>query len=73
MVPRGGVFEWVSCPHYLGEIVIYVGLAVVLKGRGLSLVILAWVVRTLHLCTVIGGIQMFMFVGYPIRKLDPTN
>ena len=45
-LPRGGGFEWVSCPHYLGEIVIYAGLAVASEFRGLSLLVLAWVVRT---------------------------
>jgi 3-oxo-5-alpha-steroid 4-dehydrogenase 1 len=27
-VPRGGLFQWVACPHYLGEIVSWVGYAV---------------------------------------------
>ena len=26
-IPRGGLFEYVSCPHYFAEIVIYTGLA----------------------------------------------
>ena len=29
-VPHGGLFEYVSCPNYLCEIVVYVGLQVVL-------------------------------------------
>lgn len=44
-VPQGGGFEWVSCPHYLGEIVIYVGLALASQGTALALLVLAWVVR----------------------------
>ncbi len=28
-IPRGGFFEFVSCPHYLMEVIIYVGLALV--------------------------------------------
>lgn len=45
-VPRGGAFELVSCPHYLAEIVIYAGLALVAgRGRLLPWLILAWVVR----------------------------
>jgi steroid 5-alpha reductase family enzyme len=44
-IPRGGLFEWVSCPHYLGEIIIYVGFALLLRGRGRVLLVVAWVVR----------------------------
>lgn len=46
VVPRGGAFELVSCPHYLAEIVIYAGLALV-AGRGQLLLwlVLTWVVR----------------------------
>lgn len=42
----GGAFEWVSCPHYLGEVVIYIGLLLMLRGRHLNAwLMLAWVVR----------------------------
>lgn len=43
----GGPFHWVSCPHYLGEIVIYAGLAL-LAGEELplTLLILCWVVSS---------------------------
>jgi hypothetical protein len=45
-LPRGGAFELVSCPHYLAEIVIYAGLALVAgRGRLLPWLVLAWVVR----------------------------
>lgn len=27
-IPRGGLFEWVSCPNYLGEILEWAGWAV---------------------------------------------
>ena len=27
-VPQGGLFRWVACPHYLGEIISWVGYAV---------------------------------------------
>ncbi len=45
--PSGGPFRWVSCPHYLGEIVIYAGLAL-LAGQELplTLLILCWVVSS---------------------------
>ena len=32
-IPKGGAFEFVSCPHYLGEIVIYLGLAILMGTR----------------------------------------
>jgi 3-oxo-5-alpha-steroid 4-dehydrogenase 3 len=45
-IPRGGGFEYISCPHYLGEIVIYVGLAVLAGGLVTGpWLALAWVVR----------------------------
>lgn len=49
LVCAGGAFKMVSCPHYLGEIVIYVGLLVIQRGAHLnSWLILAWVVRRLN-------------------------
>jgi protein-S-isoprenylcysteine O-methyltransferase Ste14 len=27
-IPRGGLFEWISCPNYFGEIVLWIGWAV---------------------------------------------
>ena len=50
-VPQGGAFMLVSCPHYLGEIVIYLGLTLILGRNNLCIwVVLAWVV-SLHLPT----------------------
>lgn len=44
-LPQGGAFTLVSCPHYLGEIVIYIGLALILGWSNLSVwIVLAWVV-----------------------------
>ena len=46
-LPRcaGGAFELVSCPHYLGEVVIYAGLALALAGQRLTAwLMLLWVV-----------------------------
>ena len=28
-IPHGGLYRWVSCPNYLGEMVIWVGWAIV--------------------------------------------
>lgn len=42
----GGAFAWVSSPHYLGEIVIYAGLALGFGSmQPLLWVVLTWVVR----------------------------
>lgn len=48
-IPRGGAFEFVSCPHYLGEIVLYSGLVVVQQGRLEAWLIWGWVVSNLLL------------------------
>lgn len=48
-IPKGGAFTLVSCPHYLAEIIIYIGLVVIQQGRGHTWLILAWVVANLGL------------------------
>ena len=43
-IPRGDWFEYVSCPHYLAEIIIYLCLAVILGPRHITgIVIFIWV------------------------------
>ena len=52
-IPRGGWFRHVSCPHYLAEILVYAGLALVACGGGARAVgpglfmLLGWVVANL--------------------------
>ena len=41
-IPRGGLFEYVSCPHYLMEIIIY--LAFLLIGGPLHVTLLSIVI-----------------------------
>ena len=69
VVPRGGAFELVSCPHYLAEIVIYAGLALVAGRRQLlPWLVLAWVVhpaadhgpQTLHSQQVLTHVTAWM-------------
>ncbi len=43
-LPQGALFEHVSCPHYLAEIMVYIGLALMTQGRLTVLLMLAWVV-----------------------------
>eukprot|EP01023_Acetabularia_acetabulum_P032541 TRINITY_DN30393_c1_g1_i2.p1 TRINITY_DN30393_c1_g1~~TRINITY_DN30393_c1_g1_i2.p1 ORF type:complete len:293 (-),score=18.93 TRINITY_DN30393_c1_g1_i2:237-1115(-) len=50
VIPNGGLFRFVSCPHYFGEIIIYVGFW--LLGQGCYLrtsLVLCWVVLNLLL------------------------
>lgn len=55
-----------SCPHYLGEIVIYLGLLVVLHGRQLNAwLILLWVVRLLS-GSFGGNLAAFTFHATPL-------
>lgn len=53
----GGLFELVSCPHYLAEIVIYLGLLIASGGQLMPLLMLVWVVScpepTAHTCILL--------------------
>ena len=47
----GGLFELVSCPHYLAEIIIYIGLLGMMgPQRLLPWLILLWLVRLFCVC-----------------------
>lgn len=52
LVP-GGLFELVSCPHYLAEIIIYCGLLLMAEGAMLPLLMLIWVVSRLAPASVL--------------------
>lgn len=45
-IPRGGLFEWISCPNFLGEIVEWIGFAIMTWSLP-GLVYAAWVCSTL--------------------------
>jgi 3-oxo-5-alpha-steroid 4-dehydrogenase 3 len=52
VIPRGGLFWSVSCPHYLGEIVIYLGLGILCMSSASYLIVFypfVWVVVNLLL------------------------
>ena len=42
-VPSGAWFDWVVCPHYLAEIVVYLGFATVLGWTGPASTMVLWV------------------------------
>ncbi|KAM8888215.1 polyprenal reductase isoform 2-T2 [Synchiropus picturatus] len=35
-VPHGGLFDWVSCPHYLAELLIYTSFSIIYGGQSLT-------------------------------------
>lgn len=51
-VPKGGAFEYVSCPHYLAELLIYTSFAIVSRGTPGSLLLLAFVSITMIMQSV---------------------
>lgn len=68
-IPRGGMFRFVSCPHYFGEIVIYAGLFVASGGRLLPGLALFWVVVNLVLAAdATHAWYLRTFAAYPKRR-----
>ncbi|KAI8472928.1 MAG: 3-oxo-5-alpha-steroid 4-dehydrogenase-domain-containing protein [Monoraphidium minutum] len=68
-IPRGLLFEWVSCPHYLAEIIIYCGLALVTGLSTNALLMLVWVAVNLVLAA--GATQAWYharFKTYPAKR-----
>ncbi len=45
------MFAWVSCPHYLGEILLYFGLVLLTRGRPIVCLIAVWVVSGRRGCS----------------------
>ena len=41
-IPHGFLFEYVSCPHYFGEILVYLGISVLLHLYINAIVVLLW-------------------------------
>ncbi|KAG0586874.1 hypothetical protein KC19_2G123900 [Ceratodon purpureus] len=49
-IPQGSWFEWVSCAHYLAEIVLYAGIVIASGGNNLNIwLFYSWVVLNLTL------------------------
>lgn len=70
-IPRGGAFELVSCPHYLGEVIIYAGLALAAQGgrRSTAWLMLLWVVTNLSLAAgMTHSWYHRQFKSYPRRR-----
>eukprot|EP00775_Hariotina_reticulata_P013366 gene13366-13493_t len=68
-IPRGGLFELVSCPHYLAEIIIYCGLLLMTEGSLLPLLMLTWVGCNLVLAAqATHSWYLEHFDAYPARR-----
>lgn len=68
-IPRGGLFEYVSCPHYSSEIVIYLGLFIASGFSSLIGLIVIWVVVNLVLAAGATHKWYFRtFKNYPRRR-----
>jgi hypothetical protein len=72
----GGLFELVSCPHYLAEILIYAGLLAASGGQLLPALMLVWVV-SLRACArcelaVLAGCRQWSLLGRVIRLRHPN-
>ncbi|MEW5311034.1 MAG: hypothetical protein WDW38_002781 [Sanguina aurantia] len=62
-IPHGGLFSLVSCPHYLAEIVIYLGLWLISGLQLNQALMLAWVVSNLVLAA--GETQAWYLRRFP--------
>uniref|UniRef100_A0A7S3QK73 3-oxo-5-alpha-steroid 4-dehydrogenase C-terminal domain-containing protein n=1 Tax=Dunaliella tertiolecta TaxID=3047 RepID=A0A7S3QK73_DUNTE len=63
-IPRGGAFEWISCPHYAGEIIIYAGLLLLTWPHSPNVfLMLGWVVTNLVLAA--GATQQWYHAAFP--------
>ena len=60
VVPRGPLFRWLSCPNYFGEIVLWIGVAIIALPilRGWQWATLISPVFIILLLTRISGIPM---------------
>ncbi|KAF5830072.1 3-oxo-5-alpha-steroid 4-dehydrogenase-domain-containing protein [Dunaliella salina] len=63
-IPHGGAFEWVSCPHYAGEIIIYAGLLLLTWPHSPNApLMLGWVLTNLVLAA--GATQHWYHAAFP--------
>ena len=52
IIPHGGLFEYVSCPHYFAEILIYTGFYFVTHFDNSFLSLLVWVIVNQITCAL---------------------
>lgn len=70
IIPREGLFNLVSCPHYFGEIVIYLGLAIMMLNGPLRVWYpFVWVVVNLTLAAKMTHTWYLVhFKTYPVQR-----
>jgi len=66
-IPEGRLFDYVSCPHYLGEVLIYIGLRLVLGKSCLSWRILLIYNLVTHMILAMGSHHWYKanYAAYP--------
>ncbi|XP_076035752.1 polyprenal reductase isoform X3 [Oratosquilla oratoria] len=68
-MPVGGGFEWVSCPHMLAEIFVYVSLLFILSGHTGWMVVTAWVVvNQVNIAILNHQWYKETFKDYPLKR-----
>ncbi|XP_042892297.1 polyprenol reductase-like [Penaeus japonicus] len=69
MMPRGGMFDLLSCPHMLAEILVYVGVAVVLWNHTGWLFVTAWVISNqVQVAVMNHSWYRETFKDYPLKR-----
>ncbi|XP_054711641.1 polyprenol reductase-like [Uloborus diversus] len=69
-MPSGGGFEYISCPHYFAEIVMYLAVCLIFKGRSYTWWLLCLWIVTNQVITGLMSHQWYLqkFEKYPVKR-----
>lgn len=69
-MPSGGGFEYVSCPHYFAEILMYFSASLILGGRSYTWWLVCLWTLTNQMCTGLSSHQWYQekFKNYPSSR-----